>query len=192
MSISSQNIQHVIKYSWSWLFWNGFGIFYWDRILTYLNYSTDAATSESNLHKQKSIKGCQFTWKVILWKSKWVCFVGAISCDYRKRNQRGRRGAKTQRYSQTAMWFQSQSFGSLHSLLPNAPENNPTVFFPRLSGNDLTTARKRNVKHSLELFVTSERWGGPISSASLDIPEHTQPKLPTAGVICCLFPAPKQ
>lgn len=78
------------------------------------------------------------------------------------------------------MCFQSQSFGSLHSLVPNAPENNPTVFFPRLSGNDLTTARKRNVKHSLELFVTSERWGGPCSSASLDIPEHTQPKTPNS------------
>lgn len=41
--------------------------------------------------------------------------------------------------------------------LPKAPENNPTVFFPQLSGNDLTTARKRNVKNSLELCVTSER-----------------------------------
>lgn len=91
------------------------------------------------------------------------------------------------------MCFQSQSSGSLHSLLPNAPKNNPTVFFPRLAGNDLTTARKRNVKHSLELFVTSERRGGPCASASLDIPEHTQPKLPTAGVnCCCLVPTPKQ
>ncbi len=90
------------------------------------------------------------------------------------------------------MCFQSQSFGSLHTLLPNSPENNPTVFFPRIAGNDLTTARKRNVKHSLELFVTSERWGGPCASASLDIPEHTQPKLPTAGVNCCLTPTPKQ
>lgn len=42
---------------------------------------------------------------------------------------RGRRGAKA-RDTQTAMCFQSQAFGSLHSLLPNAPENNPTVFFP--------------------------------------------------------------
>lgn len=33
----------------------------------------------------------------------------------------------------------------------------PLCFFPSLSGNDLTTARKRNAKHSLELFVTSER-----------------------------------
>lgn len=69
----------------------------------------------------------------------------------------------------TSMCFQSQFLGSLHSLLPNAPENNPTVFFPWFSGNDLT-ARKRNVKHSLELCVTSARRGGPCSSASLDIP----------------------
>lgn len=65
-------------------------------------------------------------------------------------------------------------------------------FFPRLAGNDLTTARKRNAKHSLELSVTSERRGGPCASASLDIPEHAEPKLPTAGVNCCLAPAPKQ
>ncbi|KAK5889138.1 hypothetical protein CesoFtcFv8_015167 [Champsocephalus esox] len=90
------------------------------------------------------------------------------------------------------MCFPSQFFGSFHSLLPNAPENDPTVFFPRLAGNDLTTARKRNVKHSLELFVTSEHRGGPCASASLDIPEYTQPKLPTAGVNCCLAPTPKQ
>lgn len=88
------------------------------------------------------------------------------------------------------MCFQSHASGSLHSLLPNAPENNPTVFFPRLAGNDLTTARKRNAKHSLELFVTSERWGGPCASASLDIPD--QPKLPTAGVNRYLAPTPKQ
>lgn len=91
------------------------------------------------------------------------------------------------------MCFQSQPSGSLHSPLPNAPENNPTVFFPQLAGNDLTIARKRNVKHSLELFVTSEHRGGPCASASLDIPEHTQPKVPTAGVNCCsLAPTPKQ
>lgn len=31
-----------------------------------------------------------------------------------------------------AMCFQSRSSGSFHALLPNAPENNPTVFFPSL------------------------------------------------------------
>lgn len=90
------------------------------------------------------------------------------------------------------MCFQSRLLGFLLSLLPNAPENNPTVFSPQFSGNDLTTARKRNVKNSLELFVTSEHIGGPCASASLDIPEHTQLKLPTAGVKCCLAPTPKQ
>lgn len=78
------------------------------------------------------------------------------------------------------MCFQSQLLGFLLSLLPNAPENNPTVFSPRFSGNDLTTARKRNVKNSLELFVTSEHIGGPCASASLDIPEHTQLKTPNS------------
>lgn len=68
----------------------------------------------------------------------------------------------------------------------------PLCFFPWFSGNDLTTARKRNVKHSLELFMTSARRGGPCSSASLDIPEHTQHKFPTAGVDCCFSAAPKQ
>lgn len=29
------------------------------------------------------------------------------------------------------MCFQSQPFGSLHSMVPNAPENNPAVFFPQ-------------------------------------------------------------
>lgn len=113
------------------------------------------------------------------------------SCDFRKRNQQGRRGAKARDALKPPCVFNLSPLAP-STLLPNAPENNPTVFFPRLSGNDLTTARKRNVKHSLELFVTSERWGGPCSSASLDIPEHTQPKLPTAGVNCCLFPTPKQ
>lgn len=37
---------------------------------------------------------------------------------------------KPQILSTTAMCFQSRFLGSLHSLLPNAPENNPTVFFP--------------------------------------------------------------
>lgn len=86
--------------------------------------------------------------------------------------EEGRRGAKATDTLKTAMCFQSQFLGSLHSLLPNAPENNPTVFFPWFSGNDLT-ARKRNAKHSLELCVTSARRRGPCSSASLDIPEHT-------------------
>lgn len=89
--------------------------------------------------------------------------------------------------------FSISHSGSFHPLLPNAPENNPTLFFPQFAGNDLTTARKRNVKHSLELFVTSEHRGGPCSSASLDIPDHTQRKLPTAAVNCsCLPPTPKQ
>ncbi len=116
----------------------------------------------------------------------------APSCDFKNRIQQGRRGAKARDTLKPPCVFNLSPFGSLHSLLPNAPENNPTVFFPRLAGNDLTTARKRNVKHSLELFMTSELWGGPCASASLDIPEHTQPKLPTAGVNCCLAPTPKQ
>lgn len=89
------------------------------------------------------------------------------------------------------MCFQSRFLGSFHSLLPNAPENNPTVFFPGFSGNDLT-ARKRNAKHSLELCVTSARRGGPCSSARLDIPEQSQHKFPTAGVNCCFSAAPQR
>lgn len=57
--------------------------------------------------------------------------------------------------------FSILSSGSFYTLFPNAPENNPSVFFPQLAGNDLTIARKRNVKHSLELLVTSEERGGP-------------------------------
>lgn len=102
------------------------------------------------------------------------------SCDFRKRNQEGRRGAKAR---------DTLKLPCVFNLSPLAPSTLWSqmlqkiillCFFPSLSGNDLTTARKRNAKHSLELFVTSERCGGPCSSASLDIPEHTQPKTPNS------------
>lgn len=124
-----------------------------------------------------------------------MCFGGGGStllCEFRNSIQQGNRGAKARDALKPPCVF---------NLSPLAPSTLCSqmlqkiillCFFPRLAGNDLTTARKRNVKHSLELFVTSEHRGGPCASASLDIPEHTQPKLPTAGVNCCLPPTPKQ
>ena len=64
------------------------------------------------------VNGCVWWW----WGALLYLVISGIEI-------RGRRGAKA-RDTQTAMCFQSQSFGSFHSLLPNAPENNPTVFFP--------------------------------------------------------------
>lgn len=106
-------------------------------------------------------------------------------------NATGKERCWSQRSSKTAMCFQSQFVGPP----PDPPTLNSQTLqkiiycvFPRLAGNDLTTTRKRNVKHSLELFVTSEHWVGPYASASQNIPENTQLKLPTAGVNCCLAP----
>lgn len=119
--------------------------------------------------------------------------VGGSALSSGIRRRRGRRGAEA-----TSALKKPPCVFNLCSLAPSTLCSQmlqkiiPMCFFPWFSGNDLTTARKRNVKHSLELFMTSARRRGPRSSTSLDIPERTQHKFPTAGVNCCFSAAPKQ
>lgn len=93
------------------------------------------------------------------------------------------------------MCFQSQLFGSRLSLLPNAPENNPTEFF---FSTVFWKWPNYCQEEECEEFpgavcdVRAHRRPLRIRQPGYSRAEHSQPKLPTAGDERCLAPTPKQ
>lgn len=59
--------------------WNGFATLI--AVENWFIWSIAQMLQLLKVHKQKSIKWCQFIWKVILWKRKLVCFVEALSSE---------------------------------------------------------------------------------------------------------------